>query len=149
MIKGSNGGQSNQMNQTGNLSGGQVGYGNSSGSGSSWVDTYNPIGLIASYMGVPNSFLSQYGLGPMNKMPDNSSMQPNSMASMPSTPAYVNYQNMPNYAPQANYGPSDALMRFMSSGYASGGSVDENKINGDIEAALKLARLIGELTKKL
>lgn len=69
--------------------------------------------------------------------------------SVPAMPAYTNYQQMPIYFSQPA-APSDAIMRFMS-GYASGGNVRtdaSDNIEDDIKAALRLARLIGELTKK-
>jgi hypothetical protein len=65
-------------------------------------------------------------------------------------PQYVNYQQAPVYSGQPA-APSDALTRFMNSSYASGGNVrsDANSsLEDDIKAALRLARLIGELTKK-
>lgn len=78
------------------------------------------------------------------------SMQPQEQRmSVPAMPQYTNYQQMPVYSSQPA-APSDAIMRFMS-GYASGGNVKTNasdSIEDDIKAALRLARLIGELTKK-
>jgi hypothetical protein len=69
--------------------------------------------------------------------------------SIPAMPQYTNYQQMPVYSSQPA-APSDAITRFMS-GYASGGNVrpaESDSIEDDIKAALRLARLIGELTKK-
>lgn len=69
---------------------------------------------------------------------------------IPAMPAYVNYQQTPIYSSQP-VAPSNALTQFLSSGYASGGSVDldsPSSLEDDIKAALRLARLIGELTKK-
>lgn len=66
------------------------------------------------------------------------------------TPEYVNYQQMPTYSSQP-VAPSDALTKFLASGYASGGTVGAegaSSLEDDIKAALRLARLIGELTKK-
>jgi hypothetical protein len=69
--------------------------------------------------------------------------------SLPSVPEYTNYQQMPVYSSQPA-APSDAITRFMS-GYASGGSVEPDvnaSLEEDIKAALRLARLIGQMTKK-
>lgn len=71
--------------------------------------------------------------------------------SIPAMPQYTNYQQMPVYSSQP-VAPSDALMRFMNSGYASGGNVSPDRtasIDDDIEAAIRLARMIGRLTEKL
>lgn len=68
---------------------------------------------------------------------------------LPAMSEYVNYQQMPVYSSQPA-APSDAITRFMS-GYASGGTVGSDvsaSLEDDIKAALRLARLIGELTKK-
>lgn len=48
--------------------------------------------------------------------------------------------------------PFDAMMRFFSSKYASGGSVDDDvdaSLEEDIKAAIRLARMIGRMTEKL
>lgn len=68
--------------------------------------------------------------------------------SIPAMPAYVNYQQTPAYNSNP-VPPSDAIRRFMSSGYASGGAAKGNSLEDDIEAAMRIARLIGELTKKM
>lgn len=70
-------------------------------------------------------------------------------AGVPPVPEYTNYQQMPVYSSQPA-APSDAITRFMS-GYASGGSVEPDvnaSLEEDIKAALRLARLIGQMTKK-
>lgn len=57
--------------------------------------------------------------------------------------------------PQGAEGPAmpfDAMMRFFSSKYASGGSVDDDvdaSLEEDIKAAIRLARMIGRMTEKL
>ena len=69
---------------------------------------------------------------------------------LPAMSEYVNYQQMPTYSSQP-VAPSDALTKFLASGYASGGTVGAegaSSLEDDIKAALRLARLIGELTKK-
>jgi hypothetical protein len=69
----------------------------------------------------------------------------------PGMPEYTNYQQTPSYM-QANAGPSEALTRFLNSGYASGGAAkasDMGDLEQQIEDALRIARLIGELTKKM
>jgi hypothetical protein len=48
--------------------------------------------------------------------------------------------------------PFDAMMQFLSSKYASGGSVDDDvdaNLEEDIKAAIRLARMIGRMTEKL
>ena len=72
-------------------------------------------------------------------------------AVMPTAQAYTNYQQMPVYSSQPA-APSDALTQFMSSGYASGGEVEAprtSSLEDDIEAAIRIARMIGKLTKNL
>lgn len=72
-------------------------------------------------------------------------------AAMPTAQAYTNYQQMPVYSSQSA-APSNALTQFMSSGYASGGEVEAprtNSLEDDIEAAIRIARMIGKLTKNL
>ena len=82
--------------------------------------------------------------------------QPNSMdfrrepaaMTMPVMPEYVNYQQMPTYNTQS-VGPSQSILDFMNYGYASGGSVEERGPDDEIETALRIVRLLGELKKKL
>ena len=72
-------------------------------------------------------------------------------AVMPTAQAYANYQQMPVYSSQPA-APSNALTQFMSSGYASGGEVEAprtSSLEDDIEAAIRIARMIGKLTKNL
>ena len=81
-------------------------------------------------------------------------VQPQSQAQsavMPTAQAYTNYQQMPVYSSQPA-APSNALTQFMSSGYASGGEVEAprtSSLEDDIEAAIRIARMIGKLTKNL
>lgn len=75
--------------------------------------------------------------------------QGNYASNLQQMPAYVNYQQMPTYS-SSSVAPSDMLMRFLSSGYASGGVAEDNpSLEADIEAAIRLARMIGRLTKNL
>jgi hypothetical protein len=67
---------------------------------------------------------------------------------MPAVPEYVNYQQMPQYNTQS-FGPSQSILDFMNYGYASGGSVDEREPDDEIEMALRIVRLLGELKKTL
>lgn len=71
------------------------------------------------------------------------------MSNFSSMPEYVNYQQMPTYS-SASVAPSEAIMRFLSSGYASGGAAKAgHSLEDDIQAAIRLARMIGMLTKNL
>ena len=103
------------------------------------------LNMLSSYF---PQYLRTFGSGTGTK----GSMQPQPQeqsAAVPATQAYTNYQQMPVYSSQPA-APSDAITRFMS-GYASGGNVkpaESDSIEDDIKAALRLARLIGELTKK-
>lgn len=105
---------------------------------------FNPLfGLLSA---MSPSLAKRYG----SSMGTKGSVQPETpQMSIPAMPQYTNYQQMPVYSSQSA-APSDAITRFMS-GYASGGNVNSggiDSIEDDIKAALRLARLIGELTKK-
>lgn len=105
---------------------------------------FNPMMSILGMM-IPG-FGKRFGAGTGSK----GAVQPQErQMSIPAMPQYTNYQQMPVYSSQPA-APSDAITRFMS-GYASGGNVNSggiDSIEDDIKAALRLARLIGELTKK-
>lgn len=64
------------------------------------------------------------------------------------TPAYNQQPMAPSYG-QQSVAPSDAILQFLRSSYASGGAAKGSNLEDDIEAALRIARMIGELTKKL
>ena len=105
---------------------------------------FNPLfGLLSA---MSPSLAKRYGASTGSK----GTMQPQeAQMSIPAMPQYTNYQQMPAYSSQP-VAPSSAITQFMS-GYASGGNVKtdtSDSIEDDIKAALRLARLIGELTKK-
>lgn len=64
------------------------------------------------------------------------------------TPAYNQQPMAPSYG-QQSVAPSDAILQFLRSNYASGGAAKGSNLEDDIEAAIRIARMIGELTKKL
>lgn len=120
---------------------------NAQGSGSSGGP---PIGLMKTAMNymIPGTFpRSTAGTG--SKGADPYGGANSTPMTMPAMPQYVNYQQMPTAYSQQSVAPSDAIMRFLSSGYASGGAAKSNSLEDDIEAAIRIARMIGELTKKL
>lgn len=110
---------------------------------------FNPFSAIMRMM-IPG-YTERFGSGTGTK----GSMQPQMQQfqepkmTIPAMSQHTNYQQMPVYSSQ-RAAPSDAITRFMS-GYASGGTVGPDvsaSLEDDIKAALRLARLIGELTKK-
>lgn len=105
---------------------------------------FNPMLMMLG--SISPSLAKRYG----SSMGTKGSVQPETpQMSIPAMPQYTNYQQMPVYSSQPA-APSNAITRFMS-GYASGGNVNSggiDSIEDDIKAALRLARLIGELTKK-
>lgn len=105
---------------------------------------FNPMFSLLSFMSP--GLAKRYG----SSMGTKGSVQPETaQMSIPAMPQYTNYQQMPTYSSQP-VAPSSAITQFMS-GYASGGNVKtdaSDSIEDDIKAALRLARLIGELTKK-
>ena len=113
--------------------------------GSSGSQTFDPVMGMADFV-IPG-FSKQYGgmstkgSAPWNSMGRNSS-------TIPALPEYVNYQQMPQYSSQP-VAASDAITKYLASGYASGGAAKASSLEDDIEAALRLARLIGSLTKKM
>jgi hypothetical protein len=121
---------------------GQGGYGQRGPS------MFNPLSIINKVMMATNpDYAKKFG---------GQQSQPNSMdfrrepaaMTMPVMPEYVNYQQMPTYNTQS-VGPSQSILDFMNYGYASGGSVEERGPDDEIETALRIVRLLGELKKKL
>lgn len=101
--------------------------------------------LAGRMVGIPSSRLpgyNQFGTGSKGVQQP---QQP--VASLPTMPDYVNYQQMPVYSSQP-IAPSQAITNF-TSGYASGGAAKERTPDDEIEAALRIVRLLGELKKKL
>jgi len=151
MMKGSTGAQAAGPQNTGPQNTGQQNsspwmMGGLAGRGVKSPQSVSPLlNMLSSYF---PQYLRTFGSGTGTK----GSMQPQPQeqsAAVPATQAYTNYQQMPSFSSQPA-APSDALTRFMS-GYASGGNVkndDSANIEDDIKAALRIARLIGELTKK-
>ena len=118
-----------------------------SGPGATNEAARNPINALMGYF-FPG-YGSTIGMGGAGSGTGTKGSTPQQQMSLPSMPEYVNYQQTPVYSSQPA-APSDAITRFMS-GYASGGSVEPDvnaSLEEDIKAALRLARLIGELTKK-
>lgn len=112
--------------------------------GSSGSQTFDPVMGMANFMmpGFSNQYggMSTKGSAPWNYGGNSSAI--------PALPEYVNYQQMPQYSSQT-VAPSDAITKYLASGYASGGAAKASSLEDDIEAALRLARLIGSLTKKM
>jgi len=101
--------------------------------------------MMGSMMGIPASRLPGYNQSGTGSKGAQQPQQP--AATLPAMPDYVNYQQMPVYSSQPVM-PSQAITNF-TSGYASGGAAKERGPDDEIEAALRIVRLLGELKKKL
>lgn len=107
------------------------------------------LGLMTRFMssqgrGIGRSFA---GNGSKGAMPMPMGTPPEQVVSLSPAPDYVNYQQMPVYSSQTVM-PSQAITNF-TSGYANGGAAKERGPDDEIEAALRIVRLLGELKKKL
>lgn len=103
------------------------------------------VRMMGSMMGIPASRLPGYNQSGTGSKGAQQPQQP--AAALPPMPEYVNYQQMPAYNSQTVM-PSQAITDF-TSGYASGGAAKERGPDDEIEAALRIVRLLGELKKKL
>ena len=101
--------------------------------------------MLEGMMGIPASRLPGYNQSGTGSKGAQQPQQP--AATLPAMPDYVNYQQMPVYSSQTVM-PSQAITNF-TSGYASGGAAKERGPDDEIEAALRIVRLLGELKKKL
>lgn len=121
---------------------GQGGYGQHGQSMNS------PFGMIGTIMAqLDPKFAKIFGV--QQSQPNSTDFRREPAATtMPVMPEYVNYQQMPTYNTQS-VGPSQSILDFMNYGYASGGSVEERGPDDEIETALRIVRLLGELKKKL
>lgn len=120
---------------------GQGGYGQR---GQRTNDPLNMIGSIM--MEISPEYAKKFGF--QNRMFNGMGVQERPAAmTMPTIPEYVNYQQMPSYIGNEPAAPSRAITDFMSSNYASGGSIKDRSLDDDIQAALRIVRLLGELKK--
>jgi hypothetical protein len=125
---------------------GRGGYGQGNQSMSSMMN--NPLGMINTVMmSLSPEYAKKFG-GPQNMMGGNTEAQRQPAMTMPAMPEYVNYQQAPVYSSQPAQ-PSQAILDFQASNYASGGAAKEPTSDDQIEAALRIVRLLGELNKKL
>lgn len=107
----------------------------------------NPLsGINAMMMLMSPEYAKKFG--PQNTMFNGMGVQERPAAmTMPTMPEYANYQQMPSYINNEPAAPSQAITDFMSSSYASGGSIRNKSLDEDIQAALRIVRLLGELKK--
>jgi hypothetical protein len=121
---------------------GQGGYGQRGQSMS------NPLSMIDTIMAqLSPEYAKRFG-GQQSQFGNMDFRREPAAMTMPVMPEYVNYQQMPTYNTQS-VGPSQSILDFMNYGYASGGSVEERGPDDEIETALRIVRLLGELKKKL
>jgi hypothetical protein len=108
---------------------------------------FNPLYSMLGFMGFPMSKLPGYGQSGTGTKGSGAQQQQRGIA-MPARPEYVNYQQSPMYNTQPAQ-PSQAILDFQASNYASGGAANDATSDDQIEAALRIVRLLGELNKKL